>query len=147
MATTAARIVVGIDGSEASRVALRWAFEEAALRRVPLEVVCAWQLVYAVEPMVGMGAMQITPQQLAEQAEATTKATIEAARPEGSAVEYTTHVVEGAPGRLLVERSADAALVVVGRHGHHPFLQRLLGSVAEYVIHHSTVPVVAVPVS
>src|SRR3954469_9166851 len=40
--TEAPRVVVGVDGSEAGRVALRWALAEAQLRNVPLEVLHAW---------------------------------------------------------------------------------------------------------
>lgn len=146
VATTTARIVVGIDGSEASRKALRWAFEEAAVHALPLDVVCVWQMVYAVEPMVGMGAMQISPHELANQAELTAKETIEAVRPTDSTVEYRTIVVEGVPGRTLVEQAEGATMLVVGRHGHHPILSKLLGSVAEYAIHHTSCPVVTIPV-
>ncbi len=141
------RIVVGIDGSEASRRALHWAFEEAAIRELRLDIVCVWQMVYAVEPMVGMGAMQISPQQIASQAELTTKETIEAARPPGSTVQYRSIVVEGVPGRTLIEQAKGAAMLVVGRHGHHPILSKLLGSVAEYAIHHAEGPVVLVPMA
>lgn len=37
------RIVVGVDGSEGSLSALRWAFDEAGLRKVAVHVVFAWQ--------------------------------------------------------------------------------------------------------
>jgi nucleotide-binding universal stress UspA family protein len=39
----------------------------------------------------------------------------------------------------------EAGLVVVGSHGHGALYNLLVGSVAEGVIRHSTVPVVVVP--
>src|SRR5687767_536528 len=35
-------VVVGVDGSESSATALRWAFDEAERADAELEVVCAW---------------------------------------------------------------------------------------------------------
>jgi len=145
MDATNGRIVVGVDGSTASRHALEWAVEEARARKVPLEIVHAWQMVYAVEPMAGVGAMQFTPQELGAQAEATLDTMVEAGVPKDLGVDVTSTVAEGAAGRTLVERAADASLVVVGQHGHHPILSKLMGSVAEYVVHHADVPVVVVP--
>ena len=39
------RIVVGVDGSEESAAALRWAVEEAKLRDARVEAVHAWSFV------------------------------------------------------------------------------------------------------
>jgi nucleotide-binding universal stress UspA family protein len=100
-------------------------------------------MVYAVEPMAGAGAMQFSPQELAADAQACLDAVVDAADTDG--VDVTRSVVEGAPGRALVDRSAGATMIVVGRHGHHPILAKLLGSVAEYVVHHAACPVVVVP--
>jgi nucleotide-binding universal stress UspA family protein len=41
---TAAPVVVGVDGSEESRLALRWAFEYAQISGVPVEVLMAWDI-------------------------------------------------------------------------------------------------------
>lgn len=143
MTDTATRILIGVDGSETARHALEWALEEARARGLPLEVVHAWQMVYAVEPLAGAGAMQFSPTDLAADARVCLDAVVDAAATDGVAITRT--VVEGAPGRALVEHADGAAMIVVGRHGHHPILAKLLGSVAEYVVHHATCPVVVVP--
>jgi nucleotide-binding universal stress UspA family protein len=39
----------------------------------------------------------------------------------------------------------DADFVVIGARGHGALAGMLLGSVADYVVHHSSVPVVVVP--
>ena len=45
------KIVVGVDGSESSNTALRWALGEARLRNVEVEVVHTWSLTPMVDPM------------------------------------------------------------------------------------------------
>jgi len=45
--TTARRFVVGVDGSEESREALRWAADQAVSQGARLEVVCAWDLPFS----------------------------------------------------------------------------------------------------
>ena len=143
MTTDVTRILVGVDGSDTSRHALEWAMEEAKVRQLPIEVVHAWQMVYAVEPMIGAGAMQFSPQQIAADAQLVLDELVD--KFDHGAVTVTKTLVEGSPGRALVERAEGAAMIVVGRHGHHPFLSKLLGSVAEYVVHHSPCPVAVVP--
>jgi nucleotide-binding universal stress UspA family protein len=56
-------------------------------------------------------------------------------------------VVEGHPARVLLDRSADAALLVVGRRGHSGIVGAFTGSVANACANHAVVPVVIVPVS
>src|SRR5438067_13630026 len=45
--TAVRRVVVGVDGSEESRAALRWAADEAAAHGGELEAVCAWELPFS----------------------------------------------------------------------------------------------------
>ena len=49
------------------------------------------------------------------------------------------------PASTLCEQSVDAALLVVGSRGHSAVGSLLLGSVSNYVAHHSSCPVVIVP--
>lgn len=46
-------------------------------------------------------------------------------------------LIEGDPGRILAEASTEAQLLVVGRHGHQPISDLLLGSTSRYVAHHA----------
>ncbi|MEZ5258383.1 MAG: universal stress protein [Ilumatobacteraceae bacterium] len=138
------RIVVGVDGSDISHQALRWAVGEAQLRHLPLEVVHVWQMIYPVEPMTGVGAIQFSPQQLATEAQALLGATVAETVPTSG--HRTAHGPTREPaGRTLVEHSKGADLLVIGRHGHHGLLAKLLGSIAEHVVHHADGPIVAIP--
>jgi nucleotide-binding universal stress UspA family protein len=57
-------------------------------------------------------------------------------------VEVTRVVEEGEPAPTLVQRSSDAALLVVGSRGRGPFVGLLIGSVSQYCVTHAHCPVV-----
>ena len=134
-------VVVGIDGSPESRVALRWAAEHAARVEAPLEVVHAWREPMAFVPeaypvgLVEMGRMD-------DAARAMVSAELAAIGLEPGEVVITA--VHGRSAHGLLQRCTDAQLVVVGRHGagHHP----LLGNTAEQVARHAPCPVAVVPI-
>lgn len=77
-------------------------------------------------------------------------ATLEAVeRRIGDRIEVTTSLVEGSPGRAIVEhaRANDCDIIVMGTHGRGGIGRILLGSVAERVVRTATVPVLTVRVS
>ena len=139
-------IVVGVDGSEGSRQALRWAVSEAALRGATVQAVATWQVPsYAYSGV----AMMAPVTGLAEAAEQTLAETVAAETsrltgPEAS-VKIEQIVTEGAAAWALIERSADAELLVVGSRGYGGFRGLLLGSVSHQCASHSHCPVVVVP--
>jgi nucleotide-binding universal stress UspA family protein len=142
-------IVVGVDGSEASREALRWAVEEAKLRDARLVAVHAWSFVPAQplgEPgMLAMPAGDLAGQLSAESDAATTVLddAVDAASG-GAGVEIEKKVVEGDPGEAIISAAADADLIVVGSHGRTGLTAALLGSVSRHVVDHAKCPVVVV---
>lgn len=63
------RIVVGIDGSEDSRDALRWALQEGRLRQASVEVVHSWHTPYVgaspyIVPVFDLGTYEAAAQQV-----------------------------------------------------------------------------------
>jgi nucleotide-binding universal stress UspA family protein len=60
-------------------------------------------------------------------------------------LDVRTDIVDGQPSRVLLERSLNAALIVVGRRGGGEFSRLLLGSTAAQVATHAECPVVVVP--
>jgi len=138
-------IVVGVDGSEGGAAALEFAAEEAAFRGARLRVVSGWQvptMVYGadfVPPLdaATLDAFRIRAEEVADEALAAVKKLQPSL--EGEAV-----AAQGQPADVLLEHSADARLIVVGRRGLGGFKSLLLGSVSQQVVQHATCPVVVV---
>jgi nucleotide-binding universal stress UspA family protein len=143
-------IVVGVDGSDASHDALRWAAEEAKLRSASLVALHAWSFVPA-QPIGDPGMLAVPAGDLPGQLDAESEAAqigldraVEDAIGTGSDVELERRLVEGDAGEALVAASKDAVLVVVGSHGRSGFKAALLGSVSRHVVNHAACPVVVV---
>ncbi|MDW4907827.1 universal stress protein [Streptomyces sp. ADMS] len=138
----AARIVVGVHGSDSSTRALRWAAQEARLRSARLEVIHAWQI-----PSLGLPG--VSPPYPDEMFEPAARAVVDhavadlEAGPEEAGIDR--RAAKGHPSAVLIEASEGAALIVVGSHGHGSFAGTLLGSVSQRVAHHARCPVVIVP--
>jgi nucleotide-binding universal stress UspA family protein len=137
------RVVVGVDGSEASAAALAWAVGAATARNSVLEVVHAWELPVIYGPVVAsypfdIEAIESEACQLVDKmvADATAAA---------SDLSVERRVVEGGPASTLLEAAEDAELVVVGRRGLGGFGRLLLGSVSDHVARHAASTVVVVP--
>ena len=142
-------IVVGVDGSNASREALLWAVDEARLRGAKVVALHAWAFVPAA-PIGDPGMIAIPAGDIAGQLDAES----EAARAEladavagvgaGPDVEVEQRLVESDAGEALVAESENAELVVVGSHGRSGLRAAILGSVSRHVVDHAHCPVVVV---
>lgn len=127
------RVVVGVDLRSAGEEPLRFAFDFAARRSVPLRVVHTWHLT-PLHPHKEEGT------------EAAREALSEAVRPHRERFPNVEVEVEARAGRAavhLAEEAAGAGIVVVGRRtaarGNH------LGATAHAMIHHAACPVAVVP--
>ena len=144
-----ARIVVGVDGSEESVAALRWALAEAERRGATLDVVHAWHYPYAAcTEITGMAAAADARDDPEAAGRAVLSAALDAAGARRAGVPIDPLLVEGDAATNLLDAAADAELLVVGSHGRPgtpPPLQRLLGSVPEQCSQHAPCPVVVVP--
>jgi nucleotide-binding universal stress UspA family protein len=148
------RIVVGVDGSEGSQDALRFALREARLRGATLHAVLAWELPlfegapgpFLVEvPGELAPPLEETRTALEAEAERALDAALaEALQGEEPGVEIRRDVVEAAPAQALLEAARGADLLVVGSRGRGGFRGLLLGSVGQRCARESPCPLVVV---
>lgn len=137
-------IVVGVDGSEHSKAALRWAVQEAALRGAGVRAVHAWQVYPALYPGTHITATDFD--EVRAQAGSFVEDFVAEVVPEHEGVEIEAVAVQGeSVAPALVDAAADAELLVVGSRGLGGFRGLLLGSVSQQCVHHATCPVVVLP--
>ena len=136
------KIVVGVDGSESSITALRWALGEARLRGSEVEVIHTWSFTPMVDPM-GFGSC-LPVEELASAAKSLVEEVMKRVEEFVGKTKVSTKITRGPAAATLLEAAKDAELLVVGRRGHGGFMGLLLGSVAEQVAHHAPCPVVIV---
>lgn len=154
-------ILVGVDGSAASRRALAWAVEEAGLRgdvviavhtyRPPAtETTQAAAYSYLAGEDIGRVAEQDRMRRDEQDdiarsaAERLLAQTIREVAPDHGGAILKQLAVARDPARTLVEMSHQAGLLVVGSRGRGGFKGLLLGSVSQQCVHHAACPVVVV---
>jgi nucleotide-binding universal stress UspA family protein len=136
------RIVVGVDGSPQSRRALRWAAQEAKLRRAHLSVIYAYTLPHLA------GEQALTTEvitRIHSEAQDLIENEVDQLGELTAGIEVGCAAVEGAPAQLLLDAAGEADLLVVGSRGRGGFKALLLGSVSQQCAQHATCPVVIVP--
>ena len=132
------RIVVGVDGSASSKVALAWAVKQATLTGATVGVVMAWEFpVNYGFPVPGLPYIDLA----GIAAQVVADAIAEVSSPD-EPVKIESMVAEGNPAQVLLDASAGAELLVVGSRGHGGFTEALLGSVSQHCVQHATCPVV-----
>ncbi len=144
----AGRIVVGVDGSDGSVEALRWALREARLRGDSVEAIHSWHYPYAAyTEITGMAAGVVDRAELEKLGQEVLQETVDRVADEASGVEVTPVLVQGGAAAALLEAAVGADLLVVGTRGHGGFTGLLLGSVSQHAVHHAPCPVVVVPMT
>lgn len=134
------RVVVGVDGSEASYEALRWAVRHARLIRATVEAVAA----YDVPGAAGWSAPAVDADLDEEQAKKDLVDELRTVLVQTVDVPLTSHVVRGNAAEVLIGASAGAELLVVGNRGRGGFARLLLGSVSLQCAQHASCPVVII---
>ncbi|MEV0801574.1 universal stress protein [Kribbella sp. NPDC050281] len=137
-ASATGRIVVGVDGSEISSEAIRFACQQAARRHIGITAVHA-AMTTRQHPSLRVPAEivdQIDWQLLAE--------AMESKRVLFPGIEVRTKLVHGHPAQALIDSSAGAELIVVGSRGRGGFAGMLLGSISQAVLQHAVCPVAVV---
>jgi nucleotide-binding universal stress UspA family protein len=131
-----APVVVGIDGSPASKLATAIAFEEASHRRADLVAVHAWSDREIFElPGLDWSALEAEEERILAEGLA------------GWQERYPDVTVQrrfvcDRPARAIVEASETAQLVVLGSHGRGGFAGMHLGSVSNAVVQSVRTPVI-----
>jgi nucleotide-binding universal stress UspA family protein len=141
------RVVVGVDGSPRSEIALRYAADVAAAHAAPLTVVTVWRSPVGHRPRLVPGAQfdGLEHRRLLRKAArrtATSSADLARALYPDLAVSEVER--EGLAVTVLRELAADAGLLVVGSRGLGGFSGLLLGSVSQALTHTAACPVTVV---
>lgn len=135
------RMVVGVDGSEGSLRALRWAAREAHNRGGSVQAVATYDWVGTEASLLaGLG-----PEGERQRAEDALTAAVDAVAREFPHVPIASEILMGDAARCLTEAARDADLLVVGTRGHGRLRHAVLGSVSEACIRHARCPVLVVP--
>ncbi|GAA3974034.1 universal stress protein [Thermobifida alba] len=140
------QVVVGVDGSEVSAEALRFALREAARMDGSLTVVHGWQLPAPLDPMALSAAGYTMNFDVFEgRTRKYIDDLVDRARAEEAVdVPVGVRVVYEHPVQALLDAGRYADLVVVGSHGRGSVAGLLLGSVSQSVLHRATSPVAVV---
>jgi nucleotide-binding universal stress UspA family protein len=135
-------IVVGVDGSEPSKAALRLAADQAELTGGVVDAIFAWEL-----PPSWYGLAPPTDTKSAdyhEQARELLDRVIDEVLGPERPVEIRPRSAQGHPAAVLLDAAARARLLVLGNRGHGGFAEALLGSVSQHCVQHAPCPVVVV---
>ncbi len=141
-------IVVGVDGSPSSMVAVEWAARDAEMRGVPIK------LVHVAAPIVALAGMwpeipapsdysQFQEDQARQIIEAAYKVATEATS-SSRAARITDEVLYAPTVATLVDLSEQADMVVLGCRGQGAVARALLGSVSSGLVHHAHCPVAVI---
>ena len=136
-------IVVGVDGSSGSRTALTWAAAEAATHGADLVVLNVWE--HTLLPPAG--SVSVSERYVPDPSQRTADDLLQVIKEvlgEQPPVFVQPRVKQGIPAKVLIEESADADLLVVGKRGHGGFVGLVLGSVSQHVSAYAKCPVTVV---
>ncbi len=134
----AGRLVVGVDGSPCSILALQQARKMAEALAIGMDVLVAWQY----QSYMGEGfAGDFHPDEDAKQIATDS---IAAAFGDDVPADITRSARQGSPAQILLDASREAEMLVVGSRGHGGFIGLLLGSVSAQCAEHAHCPVLVV---
>jgi nucleotide-binding universal stress UspA family protein len=132
--------VVGVDGSDHSKLALRWAAAAADATGVPLRAVQSW--IHPRSAVLPIAPVPLPEQEMEEQ----TRQAIAAIATEalGSSAAVTADVLRGPPAAALLNTVTPDSVLVLGSRGLGGFTGLLLGSVSQECVEYASCAVVVV---
>lgn len=141
--STSRTIVVGVDGSASSRIALTWAAAEAGVHNADLIVLNVWE--HTLPPP--SGSVSVSERFVPDESQQTAEDLVKVIREElgeDPPMPVQPRVKQGSPAKVLIDESADADLLVVGTRGHGGFRGLILGSVSQHVAAYAKCPVAVI---
>lgn len=136
---TTAKVLVGVDGSESSILALQSAGKIAPALGAEIHAITCWDF-----PQIYAGYVPPDFESFAAAATQTLGGALAEAYGEDLPAGLTSAVVRGPAPAKLVEAGEGAAMLIVGRRGHGGFMGMHLGSVSAACVAHATCPVLVV---
>jgi nucleotide-binding universal stress UspA family protein len=137
-------ILAAVDGSASSYQAVAWAAAEAALHRCALHIVTSMAIPTGFGPGISMGEADLEWMRRDGERILTEAARVARTASPGDEPAITTEVSFERVIPLLIERSAQARMLVVGSRGLGAFQRGLLGSVSTATTHHAHCPVAVI---
>ena len=132
------RLVVGVDGSGESVVALRWACREASLRGAEVHAVHVREAQrvpsYAIPVQSNPSDATVSVDDLVRSVQAD----------QAPDVQVDVELVDGLPARVLLDRCADADMLILGTSSDVPGAMRSAGPVIRDCLRRSPCPVVVI---
>ncbi len=138
------RIVVGVDGSAESAAALRWAGREASLRGAEVHAVHVREANCHSLASYATAASPSATTALPNAEDDIEEMWRSVLQDQGGAVQIRTEVVEGLAPRVLLERCADADMLVLGTASDVPGSSRSAGPVIRACLRRAPCPVVVI---
>ena len=132
-------VVVGVDGSENSVEAVRWAVDYARAKGLNVRVISAFDIPWRI-----FITPTSTDENYADAAKEALDSPMERAFPDGTDLQIKRQVVQGRPELALGAASKNAVVLVIGSHGVGLLPGVTLDSVANYCVNHASCPVVVV---
>lgn len=134
------QIVVGIDGSDTSKAALKWAARLAPSLGATIHAIVAWE--YPV--IFGLEGGIPSDWKPDENAKEILNASLEEVFGEHQPTGLRGSISQGHPTFVLLDASKEAQMMVVGSRGLGGFTGLLLGSVSSACAEHAKCPVLVV---
>ncbi len=140
------KVIVGVDGSAASRAALAAAIDEAGARGADLDVVTSFQTTDYWTDMASIvvPSVEQIDDELHRRMAQLVSEVVERRTSGGPMPHVRIVVAQGPADEVLIQHGRTADLLVVGSHGHGAFWGLLLGSIALYTAMHAPCPVLVV---